>query len=172
LKKDGCEIQIDDRIGKITVKGSQTQIQRLKVQIQDIVGRFGERSLNQKKFSLLRTREGLSQVKTLFSTENESVVILVNDQGNVMLYGLDKATVQQACDTIENALEELKLPSSESAFPSPYWSVWKHFKTGIVFVGFLNETGLGFVALPNFKNTTIGNTIAPWSISSHIFLLQ
>jgi tricorn protease-like protein len=118
LKKDGCEIQIDDRNGKITVKGSQTQIQRLKVQIQDIVGRFGERSLNQNKFSLLRTREGLSQVKTLFSTENESVVILVNDQGNVMLYGLDKATVQQACDTIENALEELKLPSSESTFSS------------------------------------------------------
>ena len=119
FKKDGCEIQLDETTGRITVKGSQAQIQKLRVVTQDIVGRFGECVLNESKFSFLGTPKGLSQVRTLFPTENRSVEIVVNDQGNVMLYGLNKLKVQQAYDTIKNAIDELKLPPSKLTFSFP-----------------------------------------------------
>mgnify|MGYP002803371376 CR=1 FL=1 len=115
FKKDGCEIQLDDTTGRITVKGSQAQIQKLRSATQEIVGRFGERVLNESKFSFLGTPKGLSHVRTLFPTENSSVEIVVNDQGNVILYGLNRINVQQAYDTIKNAVDELKLPSSLDA---------------------------------------------------------
>lgn len=60
LKGDGCEIHLDETKGRITVKGSQAQIQNLKVETQDFVDGIDENSLNQSKFSLLKTNEGLS----------------------------------------------------------------------------------------------------------------
>ena len=96
------------------MKGSQTQIQKLKNETQDIIGHFGERLLKQSKFSLLKTSKGLSHVKTLFPTENLMVEVLINDQGNVMLYGMDQTQVQQAYNMIENAIGEMKLPQSKS----------------------------------------------------------
>ncbi|CAB3996938.1 poly [ADP-ribose] polymerase 14-like, partial [Paramuricea clavata] len=110
LKRGGCEIQLDDTKGRIIVKGSQTQIQKLKNETQDIIGHFGERLLKQSKFSLLKIPKGLSHVKTLFPTENLIVEVLINDQGNVMLYGMDQTQVQQAYNMIENAIGEMKLP--------------------------------------------------------------
>ena len=115
LKRDGCEIRLDDTKGRITANGCPTQLQRLKVETQEIVGHFGERSLNQRKFSLLKTPKGLSEVKSLLPTENMSVQILVNDQGSIMLYGMKETQVEQAYNTIENAIGELKLPPSKSA---------------------------------------------------------
>ena len=41
-------------------------------------------------------------------------MVEVNDQGNVMLYGMDQTQVQQAYNTIENAIGELKLHPSKS----------------------------------------------------------
>jgi ribosomal protein L6P/L9E len=93
------------------VKGSQAQIQKLKDETQDIVGRFGERSLKQSKLALLKTPKGLSHAKTLFPTEN--LIVEVNDQGNIILYGMDQKQVEQAYNTIENAIGELKLPLSK-----------------------------------------------------------
>ena len=115
LKRDGCEIRLDDKKGKITANGSPTQLQKLKVETQDIVGHFGERSLNQRKFSLLKTPKGLSEVKSLLPTENMSVEILVNDQGSIMLCGMNTTQVEQVYNTIENAIGEMKLPPSKSA---------------------------------------------------------
>jgi hypothetical protein len=54
-------------------------------------------------------------VKSLLSNENLIVEVLVNNQGNVMLHGMDKTQVQQAYDTIDNAIGEMKLPPSKSA---------------------------------------------------------
>ena len=51
-------------------------------------------------------------MKTLFPMEN--LMVEVNDQGNVMLYGMDQTQVQQAYNTIENAIGELKLHPSKS----------------------------------------------------------
>ena len=106
---------MDDTKGRITVKGSQEKIQQLKNEIQIIVGGFGERSLTQSKFSLLKTDKGLSHARSLLSSENSTVEILVNDQGSVMMYDLDETNVQKAYKTLENAICDYKLPQSKSS---------------------------------------------------------
>ena len=115
LERSGCEIKMDDTKGRITVKSSQEKIQQLKNEIQIIVGGFGEHSLTESKFSLLKTDKGLSHAKSLLSTENSTVEILVNDQGSVMMYDLDETKVQQAYKTLENAICDYKLPQSKSS---------------------------------------------------------
>ena len=111
-KTDGCEIQMDDTTGKITVTGSQAQIKNFKIKTQDIVCHFNEQPLKHRKFSLLKTLTGLSQAKTMLLTENLSVEILVNDQDSMMLYGMNETQVQQASKSLENAIAELELPPS------------------------------------------------------------
>ena len=115
LQQGGCEIQMDDKKGIIKVNGSQQQIQELQDRIQLIVGGFGERSLTQTKFSMLKTDDGLSYAKSLLLTEKSTVEISVNDRGSVMLYGLDETKVQHACTILENAICEYKLPESKSS---------------------------------------------------------
>ena len=109
-KADGCEIEMDDTTGKITVNGSQAQIDHFKIQTHYIVADFDEHPLKHRKFSLLKTSTGLSQAKTLLLMENLSVEILVNDQESMMLYGMDVRQVQQASRSLENAIDELELP--------------------------------------------------------------
>lgn len=115
MERSGCEIEMDDTNGKITAKGSQEQIQELKNQTQIIVGGFGERPLTQSKYSILKTEKGLSHAKSLLSTENSTVEILVNDRGSVTMYGLDETKVQQASKTLDNGICEYKLPQSKSS---------------------------------------------------------
>ena len=110
MKRDGLEIIQDETTGRIIVKGSPTQIQQLKNETQDIVGCFEERSLNEDRFSLLKANKAISHVKSLLTAENSLVEVLVDYQGKVTLYGMQKAHVDSAYDIIVNAIVEIKLP--------------------------------------------------------------
>ena len=128
MEQSGCEIQMEDKKGIINVNGSQQQIQELQDRIQLIVGGFGERSLTQTKFSMLKTDDGLSYAKSLLSTEKSTVEISVNDRGSVMLYGLDETKVQHAYTILEDAICEYKLPESKSSgsFLLVLMILWTH----------------------------------------------
>ena len=53
-------------------------------------------------------------MKTLLSTENKMVEVLVDDEGHVMLYGSDETQVHDAYSIIENAVDEVNLSRSKS----------------------------------------------------------
>ena len=112
LKQDGCEIELDDTSGRITVKGSAAQIRNLQTQTQYIVGHFCERPLKQNKFSFLKTTKGLSRVETLLSRENLVVEILCTDQ-DIVIYAVDNTQVHRALMTLEDAIDELTLSQSK-----------------------------------------------------------
>ncbi|XP_028398971.1 protein mono-ADP-ribosyltransferase PARP14-like [Dendronephthya gigantea] len=100
----------DEKTERITVKGSPTQIEKFKIETQEIVGFFEERSLNGNRFSLLKANKAISHVKSLLTAENSTVEVVVDDKEMVTLYGMKKTDVDRAFDIIVNAMVEIKLP--------------------------------------------------------------
>ena len=95
------------------MKVSPIQIEKFKIETQDIVGCFEERSFNENRFSLLKANKAISHVKSLLTADNSLVEVLLDDEEKVTLYGMQKAHVNRAYDIIANAIVEIKLPEGK-----------------------------------------------------------
>lgn len=96
----------------VSVKGSQSQVNTVRREIEQLVGSFGQRELDQKPSVLLKTPAAVAYVKELLLENDLSIEFSTNEGEKIVLHGPDQATVDEAYQYIISTVRETKIPMS------------------------------------------------------------